>query len=192
MALRFICASVVALLGLEAAPVFAGIVASMDIVATPDGSNYDYNITLQNTGTTTIGTFWFAWIPGQNYLATPPVSVSSPTGWSEQVTNDRPTDGYGIEWTANSSASDLAAGNSLSFKFTSADTPAEVAGDSIYYPGVPVTTSFVYVQGSSGSHYEFTGPVAAVPEPSSLVLVAAVAAVGLGFAYMRRRHPLVV
>ena len=25
---------------------------------------YQYDLTLNNTGTTTIGTFWFSWIPG--------------------------------------------------------------------------------------------------------------------------------
>ena len=47
-------------------------------------------------------------------------------------------------------------GSSLNFGFTSADTPASVNGDSVFYPGTPVGTSFVYsggpFQGDSGTN----------------------------------------
>src|SRR5437588_3179346 len=53
---------------------------------TPANPVYNYDITLNNTGTTTIGTFWFAWAPGVNYLPTKPISESNPAGWSALLT----------------------------------------------------------------------------------------------------------
>jgi len=194
MAIRTICAFVVVLLGLEANPVFAGLIASAELVATPQGSDFNYNITLQNTGTTTVGTFWMGWVPGQDFMATSPISVTSPTGWTEAVTHGGASDGYAIQWIANSSSL-LAAGHSLTFSFVSADTPASVGGSSVFYPGTPTTTSFVYSGAPfSDGGYQFVGSVttASVPEPSSLFLLGCVVAVAMGVGYMRRKRPLVV
>jgi hypothetical protein len=135
------------------------------------GGGFEYTITLNNTGTTPIGTFWYAWVPGEDYLATSP-TAKLPGGWSASITGGTPGDGYAIEWTANSTP--LAAGSSMTFQFDSADTPTEIAGDSIYYPGTPVGTSFVYQGGPfSGGFSQFV-VVSAVPEPST------VASLGLG------------
>ena len=56
-------------------------------------------------------------------------------------------DGYAIQFISNGSADNVQPGSSLNFRFTSADTPASVNGDSVFYPGTPVGTSFVYPQG---------------------------------------------
>lgn len=48
---------------------------------------FQYDLTLMNTGTTTIGTFWFSWIPGQGFMGVPPTNVMSPVGWSNMITN---------------------------------------------------------------------------------------------------------
>ena len=48
---------------------------------TQNGSLYTYNITLNDIGTTHIGTFWFAWVPGQDYLAVAPSATTCPAGW---------------------------------------------------------------------------------------------------------------
>jgi len=48
---------------------------------------YDYSLTLNNTGTTTIGTFWFSWVPGAGFLSVAPSSVNSPAGWTDTITN---------------------------------------------------------------------------------------------------------
>jgi hypothetical protein len=53
--------------------------------------------------------------------------------------------------------------------FESSDTPAQIAGDSPFYPGTPVGTSFLY-QGApfQGDSRQFL--VSSVPEPSTLAL----------------------
>jgi hypothetical protein len=69
---------------------------------TPNGSNFDYTIKLDNLATSTdsISTFWYAWIPGQDYLTTKPISVSSPTGWTSLITHfpNLPTNGFAIQY----------------------------------------------------------------------------------------------
>jgi hypothetical protein len=141
----------------------------------PDGANFDYSINLTNSNTSSaaIGTFWYAWnLPNVNYLATHPISETPPSGWSVQVTNVGPGDGYGILFTANSSASYLAPGSSLNFSFTTVDAPASVNGNSLFYPGIPVNTSFVYPQGAfSDAGHEFVVQPAATPAPPSTPLV---------------------
>src|SRR5579871_5258960 len=88
---------------------------------------YQYDLTLNNVGTTTIGTFWFGWVPGDNFMPVSPTNVTSPAGWGDVITNGGPSNGFAIQWTANSTASDLAAGNSLSgFIFDSTLTPAQL------------------------------------------------------------------
>jgi hypothetical protein len=143
---------------LEKRALLANITPSAVINSTPDGSDFDYTITLTNSSSSTsgIGTFWYAWVPGEDFLATRPISVTPPTGWSDQITNVGSKDGFAIEYTANSSASYLAPGKSLNFMFKSADTPASVNGNSVFYPTTPVGTSFVYPQGPfSDSGHEF-------------------------------------
>ena len=62
----------------------APLTASGSATVTPDGSNFDYSITLTNSSASTVnlGTFWFAWVPGQDYLPTNPISETSPSGWA--------------------------------------------------------------------------------------------------------------
>jgi hypothetical protein len=161
--------------GLSATPAVAsGIDASGVVTATPDGPNFDYSITLTNSSSSTdpIGTFWFAWVPGKDFLPTSPSDITTPTGWSVGlVSNGGSSDGFGIQFLAGT-GSLLAPGSSLSgFGFKSADTPAELAGNSPFYPTFPVTTSTVYngAPFSAGSE-QFTLSVQSVPEPSSLML----------------------
>jgi hypothetical protein len=87
-------------------------------------TTFQYSLTLNDTGSTTVGTFWFAWIPGQDYLATLPTGITDPTGWRHIVTGGTPHDGFAIQWTAASSLADLAAGGTLSgFSFTTTEAP---------------------------------------------------------------------
>jgi hypothetical protein len=140
---------------------------------TPDGADFDYTITLKNSSSSTnsIGTFWFAWVPGADFLATSPLSVTNPTGWHDTITHfpNSPTNGYAIQWVSSSPSDNVAIGGSLTFKFTSADTPAQISGDSVFYPGTPVETSFVY-SGAPFSDAGFQFAVSSVPEPSTLAL----------------------
>jgi hypothetical protein len=178
--------------GLPIADTTAGTInASATITATPDGPDYDYTITLTNTsgaGNDNIGTFWFGWVPGADFLATSPLSVTDPTGWKDTITHGGSTDGYAIQYVAKTSADEIAPGNSLVFGFKSADTPADLMGNSVFYPTTPVLTSFVYSQGPfQGDGLQFTVTFASVPEPSSLVLGIIGVAGSLAFLRLRRR-----
>jgi hypothetical protein len=154
----------------------ANITPSGVISATPDGANFDYTITLHNSSSSdaSIGTFWFAWVPGEDFLATSPLSVTNPTGWTSQITHfpNVPDNGFAIQWTTGSDSSpdNVAPGASLTFMFTSSDTPAQIGADSIFYPGTPVRTSFVYPGAPfSDQGHEFL--VSSVPEPATGVLM---------------------
>ena len=149
---------------LESRALLANIVASGVISSTSDGSDYSYTIALTNSSQSDsgIGTFDFASVGGQDYLATNPLSVTPPTGWTDQVTNNGTGDGYSIEFTASDSAYDIQPGSSMSFSFTSADTPASLGGNSQFYAGVPVGTSVVFPGGplSDGGHELVVVPLA--------------------------------
>jgi hypothetical protein len=110
------------------------------------GANFDYTIALTNSSasTSSIGTFWYAWTPGQDYLATKPIPESLPAGWVPQIFHSGTGDGYSIEFIASDPNAYLQPGNTLNFKFASADTPQSVTGNSKYYTTTPVGTSFLY------------------------------------------------
>jgi len=133
---------------------------------------YNYSITLDNTGTTTIGTFWFGWVPGAGFLSATPTSVISPTGWTDTVTNS----GKAVRWTTTTSL--LAPGGTLSgFSFDSTETPAQMLLDFTgtgIGSGDPVTTSYVYIAAplaDPGAQLVATATGSPVPEPSSLLLL---------------------
>ena len=160
-------------------------------------TQYTYDLSLTNTSTdgSTVGTFWFAWIPHQSYLATNPITVSAPTGWadgpdSQSVGGALGEKGASIEFQAGSSGSYLAAGNTLTgFSFTTSDSPSSVFGNSIYFPGTPVLTSQVYHAGpfsdtfNAPNGYQFL--VQVVPEPATVALMGVAAGALL---WMRRKR----
>jgi hypothetical protein len=138
-------------------------------------SEYQYNLVLDNTGTTTIGTYWFSWTPGDNFMPVSPTSIDSPTGWQDVITNGGPSDGFAIQWTAKAPANDLAAGDSLSgFTFDSSLTPAQLESFSTGSPSDQVDSAFVYNQGPfSDAGFQVTAvPAAVTPEPATAVIVA--------------------
>jgi hypothetical protein len=147
------------------------------------GGSFNYTLTLNNTliSTTNIATFWFSWVPGDDFMAVSPTSVVAPSGWSANVTHGGPTDGYAIQFV--NLTTPLAPGGSATFTFTSTSSPATMAGDSPFFPGTPIGTSFVYSgPPESGTSDQFV--VQTVPEPSSMVLLV----VGLfGFLPLFRR-----
>jgi hypothetical protein len=103
---------------------------------------YHYNITLKDTGTTAIGSFWFGWSPGFDYMKSMPTAVGGPSGWNHAVTNMGPSDGFAVQWVASTP---MSAGQTLAgFTFSSADSPSALAGNSVISPTTPVGTSFVY------------------------------------------------
>jgi hypothetical protein len=161
--------------GLSASATFTDIQTSPGV--------YSYSITLNNIGTTTIGTFWFAWVPGDGFLFSTPISVSSPAGWTDTETNS----GSAIRWTTSTP---IAAGHSLSgFDFVSTDTPAELLGPvSPPSPGAgdPSTTSFVYIAAPFGDPGDKFAATEATPEPSSVALTL----MGVGLAVIAGRKKL--
>ena len=133
---------------------------------------WNYNLTLNNTGTTNIGTFWFGWVPGAGFLSSAPTNVGLPAGWTDTVTNA----GGAVRWVTSTNF--LGAGQSLSgFSFTSAESPSALL---LNYTGTgvgagdPVTTSFVYIGAplaDPGFQFAATPAAATVtPEPGSVLL----------------------
>ena len=111
--------------------------AQLSLVSTAGSGQsavYTYGVTLKNTGTTKLGTFWMSWIPGEDFLPTKPLSETSPTGWGPPaiVGSGDSSDGASIQWVAASDNADVAGGASLSgFGFSTHDSPTELAGNSV-------------------------------------------------------------
>jgi hypothetical protein len=105
---------------------------------------YQYTITLTDTGTTPIGTFWFAWddVPDQDFMSQIPTNVGAPAGWAGHVTTHPTGTGYGIEWNAGTPINP--GGSSSAFTFTSMETPAQLAAVSPFDSTFQSTSSFVY------------------------------------------------
>ena len=175
---------------LLAAPAFAAnLDASAVLSAKADGTQFDYSITLTNSSSSTasIGTFWFSWTPGQDYMSVDPTNITTPAGWVETVTHGGTTDGYAIQFKAAPGTSLLAPGSSLlGFGFTSTETPTDLAGPSPFYSHPSELTSFVY----AGTPFtlpsdQFVTSISSVPEPSSLVL--GLIAVAASAGWLRRK-----
>jgi MYXO-CTERM domain-containing protein len=173
-----------------ASSIYAAEIASATISSTQlDATDWQYNLTLTDAGTTDVGTFWFSWVPGEDFMGVAPSGVSSPAGWTDNVTNAGAADGFAIQWLAGPGDA-LTPGDSLAgFQFDSTLSPADMAADSPFFPTTPVLTSFVY----SGAPFSDAGfqflvqPVAAAaaPEPVS----GALAMFGAGvLVFMRRRR----
>jgi len=155
-----------------------GAVATISDV--PVSGGYDYTITLQNTGTTVLNSFWYGWTTSGNNLPSDPSSAGNDLGWADNLS------GNSIKW-VNSTGTALAAGNTGTFTFFSASTPLAMtttpAGESVAY-----VHGIDFSQGSAGdSTGAFSPTLVAIPEPSS----AALAALGsLGLLALRCRKLL--
>jgi PEP-CTERM motif len=171
-----------------ASSAFASLAGMATYTSTPNGPNYNYTITLTDTGTTNIGTFWFSWIPGQDYMANNPILVNNPTGWTSSVTGGFSGDGYAIQWVNNTNA--ITPGKSLNFSFTSAETPAQLAGNSQFFNHPPEGTSYIYIgapETDPGFKFVASPAISSVPEPSSMIL-AGLAAGAFGLKVWRSRR----
>jgi len=182
-------------LGLLLAAGLAGSAAAQSILASGQlsavaggGGTWDYTMIISDASgaTSPIGSFWYAWIPGQFYLPTAPSSVQVPTGWTYGIVT---AGASSIQFSASSSAYDINPGSSLTFGFVSTDTPTTLAGNAVpTYPTTPIGTTVAYAAGFFSSPSE-TFVVQSVPEPSSLALVLA-GAFGLWVTGWRRfRQP---
>ncbi len=162
------------------AAAMAQIDATGSISYVNNGSNYTYDITLHNTGTTTIGTMWYAWTPGQDYLPIAPSSHSGPANWTFTQTTSAGF-GFGLRWVAQS-GSLLQPGQSISgFSFTTTTTPTELLGNTIFGTHPPVGTTFIYQGGPfvGQSKQILINPV---PEPATALVMVP------GLALMARRR----
>jgi hypothetical protein len=147
----------------------AGDSASAVLSATPAMGGYLDQITLDDTGSTNLGSFWYSWIPGVDYMSVSPTNVQSPTGWGDTITHTGPSDGYAIQWVNNSGPA-LTAGNSLSgFSFNTTLAPSTLASPpnnyAYVYQGVPETPP-----DTSGAFLEVS---VVTPEPAALALLGA-------------------
>jgi hypothetical protein len=123
-----------------------------------NANTFRYNIDLQDTGTTNIGTLWYSWVPGEDFLGASPTNVVSPPGWSAVVTHAGVSDGFAIQW-VNAGGPLTVGGTLRGFGFDSQSTPAQLSGNSPFFPGTPVGMSFVY----SGA------PLATVGSPFDII-----------------------
>ncbi|HVT29667.1 MAG TPA: PEP-CTERM sorting domain-containing protein [Lacipirellulaceae bacterium] len=168
-----------------ATPAFAVLSATADLSTSSTSAPYNYTIDVHNTGTTNIGTFWFAWDANSdyNFLPSVPTNISAPTGWIAPVTHVFSGDRYGIEY-YNISGSSIAPGATGQFHFTSPDSPATLTGDAWISP-FKITSSFVYIGfPETDPGFRLTASVTAVPEPASLVI----ALIALAFGCLHRRR----
>ena len=150
-----------------------GQIASGTISGSGSGP-YTYDLTFSDdaSATSSIGSVWYSWIPGQFFLPGDPTpgSASAPAGWTATIVNNS------IQFAANSPANDIAAGQTLSgFSYQAAFSPAELAaaansGESVAYVGAVLV----------GTGDTFTVTAQPVPEPSGqLLLLSGVAILGL-------------
>jgi hypothetical protein len=168
------------------------VTAHADILATATYTDtqvspgvFDYNITLNDTGTTTIGTFWFSWIPGTGFLSAVPTDLTSPSGWTESL-KPGTAGKVGIQWVTTTDLLDP--GDSLTgFSFESTETPAQLLLGFTGTPGNgdPVTTSTVYA-GAPQVGTADTFVAAATPEPGTMLLTLT----GLGLAVLSLKSRL--
>jgi hypothetical protein len=109
-----------------------------------DASTFRYDIDLQNSGTTNVGTLWYAWIPGHDFMPIAPTNIVSPPGWSAIVTGGNAPNGFAIQWVNNSGP--LTPGHTLrGFGFDSQESLAQLADATIsqtfVYSGAPFSDS---------------------------------------------------
>jgi hypothetical protein len=147
---------------------------SVDVTAsvTQVGADFQYNLTLHDVGTTTIGSMWIAWTPGLFFLPHPPSATSAPAGWGAAPFANS------VQYAAVSTADYVQPGGTLSgFSFTVPDAPSVIFGPSAV-PGDQVLTSFAYNSsaidpGVSDPGVEFVVTSAACFAPGTRILTAA-------------------
>lgn len=146
------------------------------------GGNFDYTVTLHNTGTEAIQSFWMGWIPGAFDVASPS-SAGNNLGWSSVL------DGNSVQY-GGSAGTALAVGALGTFTFDSTTTPAAIAsamnnaGASTVY-GVNDPNQFDFSLAGQSANTE-TFDLQPAPEPSSIAFLATGF---IAFLFVLRRKP---
>jgi len=184
IALTFVCAGMIT--SIRAAELAQATISPTQLNPT----TWQYDISLDDIGTTNIGTLWFSWIPGEEFMPTSPTNIVSPPGWTENITGGFPGDGFAIQWVDGGAP--LTPGHTLTgFQFDSTTSPTAIAGNSPFFPGTPILTSFVYINGPlSDAGDRFVAQVAqtsSTPEPATDLLVASCVGSLIVFFALRRR-----
>jgi hypothetical protein len=135
------------------------------------GGVFDYTITLHNTGTTSLDSFWYAWTLSGNNLSAAISNPGSSLGWIDTALESNTS----ISWEGNS-GNTLAVGQSATFTFNSTETPSAITT-------LPSGDSVVYVSGTGPNSFDendpgvaspvFSPTLVVVPEPSTLALLIA-------------------
>jgi hypothetical protein len=151
---------------------------------TGSGGAFDYTITLQNTGTLNLNSFWYGWTISGNNLPSNPSSAANSLGWANVL------DFNSIQWQNTTSSSALAPGQSATFTFVSTSTLSAIttppSGESVAY----TSDSIQFNQGIAGqSTPVFSPTIASVPEPSTLSIMAMGLAI-LAHSFRRRAASL--
>jgi len=141
------------------------------------GGTFDYTISLENTGTQSLNSFWYGWTPGVfdlplGSVASGTTVTSSSLGWVATI--DNTGSGDSIQWQNTASAPSLTGGESATFTFDSPTSLSAIttspSGESVAF----TTDAVQFNQGVSGESTAIFSPtVQAVPEPSSMGLMAA-------------------
>lgn len=134
------------------------------------GSEFEYSLVLDNTGTDPINALWYGWTIGSFNLPSAPSDIAGPTGWGGTA------DGNSIQF-KNNSGTALAPGTFETFTFDSTSTFAQMTTGT--HDGDPTGESVAYAAvgdfGEQGQAGQASNPFTptAVPEASTLALMVA-------------------
>jgi hypothetical protein len=149
--------------------------ATATISAVAAGTSYDYTITLQNTGTNALNSFWYGWTTSGNNLPSDPSNAANSLGWGNDL------DGNSIKW-VNSSGTALAPGASATFTFVSSSAPSAItkspSGESVAYVG-----AIDFTEGKAGDSTAAFSPTLAVPPPAVPTATATISGFAAGISY---------
>lgn len=142
----------------------AGLSMLANVTSTLSGGVYTYTISTLVNGTSTVGAFWFAWLPAESFLPSLPLSIIPTAGWTGTIVGPE-AGGYSIQWVATTP---IISGATAVFSFTTVDSPTTLFTAAASFPTTLVATSFIYVAAPFGDPGAQVVPANNVP--SSLIL----------------------